>query len=961
MSGLFHFQSMMAFIVILVACPAANAITTWYDDPSQIMNEIHDGRDLEMVDIDSDGDQDIVYTARSDEFGNVVLLVNIGAEEFVPVILDGNFVGATDATLGDLDSDGDIDVVVTGTNRVKWYQNNGGNLFTASTINVNSSQSFAVDLADMNADGEMDVVACSYDNGNIVYFANDGEETFTTNVITDLCEGVTDIDAVDIDEDGDLDVIAAANALDELIWYENDGLLSFTPNVLANSHAQIRGIDTGDFDGDGDLDIGVAVNGADSYLLYENDGYAVFTLVELDISSPGAWDVRMHDIDNDGDEDLFAWANFNHDIYWYEYDVNGLFMEHSIDNDLIGYMGSAVGQINGDDLPDLVGMAVNLMDQHEIFWWSACQNDAWTEHAIDNGIRGASDVQAGDFDLDGDLDLVGAATTGDLIILYENTGNQVFVESELANFAGSYALWVEDMNADGYPDIVCASGEHNDIRLYTNNLDMTFVETTIDGSFEQARSVHVADMDSDGDMDIVGAARAANDIYWYRNLGGNYIGYPIDTEFAGATDAVGVDLNQDGYTDVLACGQIMDELAWYQNDGTQEFTKHVIASGMDGIRSAVAADLDADGDLDVAATMYNAHTVEWWENDGNQQFTNHLLVTNFRNAFDIVAADLSGDGAVDLLISAEEDDSLAWLENDGLGNFVLNLIDGDYERPRGLCVADLNDDGRPDVIASANRESQVQWWENHFAVIPGPLTLTVTPINPPVIVPEDGAFVRFVTSFVRNGPMGTFDAWISITNLATNNGLNTYSFEDIDLEPGTYHYPVNQYIPGVVPGGDYELAVNVGDYPDVIWLSDGFTFHKAGGGGYDAPVFDNVRLWPAKGMIDGQEGVQGPFRKLANAAEIDQHTPIEFALSAAYPNPFNPTTSFAVDLPESSLLQVTVYNINGQQVATLADGLVDAGTHQFTFDASTLTSGLYFIHATVPGEFSQVRKVTLMK
>jgi FG-GAP-like repeat/Secretion system C-terminal sorting domain len=952
---------LMALFAIMALITTSYAYTTWYDDPIQVMGELHNGRDLEMVDIDSDGDDDVIYTTRSDEFGNVVLLVNIGDEEFVPVVLDGDFVGATDASVGDLDSDGDIDVIVSGTNRIKWYRNEGGNLFTGFIVNVNASESFAVKLADMNDDGEMDIVACSYNNGTIVYFANDGDESFTPSMITDQCDNVTDIDVIDIDEDGDYDLIAAANGIDELIWYENEGVLPFTAHVLGSDHNQIRGIDSGDFDGDGDLDIGVAVNGDDSYLLYDNDGNSNFTLIELDLNTPGAWDILMHDIDGDGDEDLFAWANYNHDIYWYEYDVNGLFMEHSIDNELIGNMGFAVGNIDGDDLPDLVGMAIGLMDQNEIFWWSASQVDGWTEHGVDNGARGSSDVQAADFDLDGDIDIVGANTTADKIVLYNNTGEQVYEELDLASLSGAYGLWVDDMDGDGFPDVLCAAGASNDIRLYTNNGDLTFTESIIDGNFDQARSVHAFDMDDDGDLDIIGSARAGNDVNWYENMGNSYAMHVVDAEFAGATDAIGVDLDQDGDADILACGQLMDELAWYANNGAQEFTKHVVDSGLDGIRSVVAADFDNDGDIDVAATIFAANTVTWWENDGDELFTSHILLTDFAGAYDIIATDLTGSDVPDLLISAEDDDSLAWLENDGAGNFSFHLIDGDYERPRGMCVADLNQDGRPDVISSANRESQIQWWENHFAEVPESISVNVTPLGNSQYVPETGRMIRFVTSIERFGPMDQFDAWISITHIPTFNSVTTHLFEEIQLDPGIYHYPIQQYIPAPAPGGNYALGVYVGIYPWVIHTYDGFPFHKAGGGpgGNDVPVFDSATMWPAKGMIDGEEG--RPAISDAEGSIADASSPTSYALSSAYPNPFNPTTTIAMDLPEAAQLAVTVYNINGQQVAQLAEGQYVAGTHRFTFDASTLTSGLYFIHATVPGQFNEVRKVTLMK
>ncbi len=89
--------------------------------------------------------------------------------------------------------------------------------------------------------------------------------------------------------------------------------------------------------------------------------------------------------------------------------------------------------------------------------------------------------------------------------------------------------------------------------------------------------------------------------------------------------------------------------------------------------------------------------------------------------------------------------------------------------------------------------------------------------------------------------------------------------------------------------------------------------------------------------------------------------PTSFSMAKAYPNPFNPSTSVAIALPQASELTVTVFNVMGQQVSTLANGKFNAGQHNFSFDASNLASGLYFIQAQVPGELNAIQKVTLMK
>jgi glycosidase len=79
-----------------------------------------------------------------------------------------------------------------------------------------------------------------------------------------------------------------------------------------------------------------------------------------------------------------------------------------------------------------------------------------------------------------------------------------------------------------------------------------------------------------------------------------------------------------------------------------------------------------------------------------------------------------------------------------------------------------------------------------------------------------------------------------------------------------------------------------------------------------------------------------------------------------YPNPFNPSTNISFYLPQSTDVKVSVFDVTGRLVATLSDGLRNAGTHVVSFDASTLSSGIYFYRLEA-GEFIETRKMILIK
>jgi Secretion system C-terminal sorting domain len=100
---------------------------------------------------------------------------------------------------------------------------------------------------------------------------------------------------------------------------------------------------------------------------------------------------------------------------------------------------------------------------------------------------------------------------------------------------------------------------------------------------------------------------------------------------------------------------------------------------------------------------------------------------------------------------------------------------------------------------------------------------------------------------------------------------------------------------------------------------------------------------------------------IASEAGSSVSVPSQYALENAYPNPFNAATTVRVTLPEAADLTVSVYNVAGQLVATIADGNYNAGQHALTFDASNIASGLYFIQATVPGQLNATQKVMLVR
>jgi hypothetical protein len=88
---------------------------------------------------------------------------------------------------------------------------------------------------------------------------------------------------------------------------------------------------------------------------------------------------------------------------------------------------------------------------------------------------------------------------------------------------------------------------------------------------------------------------------------------------------------------------------------------------------------------------------------------------------------------------------------------------------------------------------------------------------------------------------------------------------------------------------------------------------------------------PVTGSANFVTSVQGPLAPVPTAVTLHPN----------FPNPFNPTTTIRFDLASAQQVRLEVYSVTGQQVATLVDGVMPAGTHVIPFEARNLATGMY--------------------
>jgi len=98
----------------------------------------------------------------------------------------------------------------------------------------------------------------------------------------------------------------------------------------------------------------------------------------------------------------------------------------------------------------------------------------------------------------------------------------------------------------------------------------------------------------------------------------------------------------------------------------------------------------------------------------------------------------------------------------------------------------------------------------------------------------------------------------------------------------------------------------------------------------------------------------------SDIVEVEFDIPRDFVLHQNYPNPFNPSTTVKYAVPKTSLVSIKVYDLTGQEVATLVNEMQEAGTYEIKFDARNLASGVY-VYRMIADNFTSVRKLNLLK
>ena len=692
---------------------------------------------VSVADLDQDGDPDVVHTARQDDDYGMAWRENLGGGRFsdervIAVEADSFW---TRLAAADLDSDGDNDIVATlfdGGIPV-WYENAGNAAWTERPVAEIVHLEGSLQVADFDSDGDPDLAMARPVEGSsgmdLVWLENLGGGRFATEPT--VVEARTYIDgllAADLDADGDADVVSISSSVDEVAWFENLGGGRFSERRLIASRAHgVSTVDAADFDGDGDLDLVCFFYVDGKIAWFRNLGGGAFSeerVIATQAGNPAL--VEPADVDGDGDLDVLVGEGAltgPETIAWYE-------NLRDADASIRARIVPGVGQfwVSWNLVPESGGGAGHRFrvtavsdDGRHRRECTATFSQGCTVTRLTPGVGYRVTVA-----VEGDAFRAATLTARPLKDPAVATDfSEPLVISAESDSHGPGTLLAVDLDGDGDTDLVDdpRGGDPQPVAWWENAGGGSFPERRVVSS-NRVHAVEAADLDGDGDLDLLSAAAYDRELSWYENLGSGAFSAPkaIATDPGAVWSVRTSDLDGDGDPDVIAPSDVDErdgEVRWYENRGGGAFgPARRVAESTYQTRDLFAADLDGDGDADLIGAYSGYGTkdyyqAEWFENLGRGEFSDRRIVRiEDRDNSALRPVDLDGDGAVDLLAVGLSDGEVAWYRNLGGGRFSGQRVIVEHGRYGGFDTADLDGDGDTDLVYNARLRDTIAWHEN---------------------------------------------------------------------------------------------------------------------------------------------------------------------------------------------------------------------------------------------------------
>ncbi|NOR86904.1 MAG: T9SS type A sorting domain-containing protein [Bacteroidales bacterium] len=577
---------------------------------------------------------------------------------------------------------------------------------------------------------------------------------------------------------------------------------------------------------------------------------------------------------------------------------------------------------------------------------------------INAGLTGLhwGDVAWGDYDNDGDLDVLVTgldnAGTGNTI-LYKNNGNDNFSPLAYLNIPGTFVgdfAW-GDYDGDGDLDILMAGYTDGDqiTKIYKNGGDNSFGESGISFPALSDGSTSFVDYNNDGYVDvlIVGYNNTTYVAYLYKN-NGNATFSDSGIELPGAIKSSYEwgDYDNDGDMDLFLTGfDINGELIskLFENNGNESFTVTMDNFTGTWLGDMAWGDYDNDGDLDILLSGYTLSTeriVKIYKNNNGGSF-DEVLFTGLIGVShcSTIWGDYDNDGDLDIFIGGTYEGSSSWVRvmdvfvNNGDDTFSPQNLSFTKDAYWGESAwGDYDNDGDLDLICSGHDDlggSNTIIYRNENS---SPNASPTTPENLSVDISDNSVLL----------------SW----------GAST------DTETPTAGLSYNAYIRN--------------ENEEIIWNS----LSQIDNGFRLVPSIGNAQQntsWSIDQLVVGNYfcGVQAVDHNFAGS-EFSEEVPFTITyvgventndhtnILSNYPNPFAQSTQITFSLKEPALVQIDIYNNQGQLVNSLVNQRYSAGNYTIEWQGKNtkghqLIDGLYSYVLKVNGEFESIKKCLLIR
>ncbi|HRH68566.1 MAG TPA: T9SS type A sorting domain-containing protein [Flavobacteriales bacterium] len=654
---------------------------------------------------------------RSFVTGVALLPIGLFAQEFSAMrpLATSEANAARSLALGDLDNDGDTDIVIGADEHVSAYFNDGSGSFGPQVRLAGDHSAYEIRLVDVDQDGLVDVTWANWLDPILAWARNLGNGTFAAPVALTahyaFSSNATSIDWADADEDGLPDLFTSTYGQGNYAWFRNLGNGVFGTRQALGSTGSAWTCAAADIDGDGSMD--AVVGGAS--LLWIRSQNGDFSLVPpLNQNIGGTAGVRYMvagNTDGDAAAEFFTAEPSVNKVSRFNYTSPTLpFDNYTLSTTSAGVQHLSLADLNGDGAQDLLASCKSA-NTVEVFY--SCGPFITV---VLQDVYGVVASEAADLDQDGMTDIVTISASSDEVAIHRQVAPGVFAPRVLLTPVGGGLTHVAttDLDGDGFQDVLLMYSGSRHLVWKRNLGDRTFGPLQfIDDDLTGVSKVLTSDQDGDGDVDLVVGVSGVG-LYWYRNNGAGSFSPPltISSTVGPVEEFELTDMDSDGDQDLFvydASPTYDRAFISFANSGDGDMEPPVVhLTDVLNMRTFVLADLDQDADLDIV--YLGPQDVMRCTNSGNWTFEAPVIIAATVYFQELYTTDVDLDGRIDLL--AHFDGSPLNVLR-GIGGGAVEaptmIADGAF---RAVSIADLDLDGDPDLLCGTG-DSRVTWLRNN--------------------------------------------------------------------------------------------------------------------------------------------------------------------------------------------------------------------------------------------------------